>query len=148
MSLKFSIDDGVHAADIVDLVGQVFLDEDFPDDVPPPVRSPLLDMPEEIAIDQGDGVEKIASMTLSNELLPVGRIPAIARDRHAEFSAEIDGKPLCLMIENRFTKQCADAMPCSATVLHRVSGLQVQGAESLSGHSVSFLKNVHSPLRT
>ena len=97
-------------------------------------------MPEEIAIDQGDGVDNLASVTLSNELLPVGRIPAIARDRHAEFSAEIDGKPLCLIIEHGFTKECADAMPRSATVLHGVSGLQVQGAELLSGHSVSFLK--------
>ncbi len=73
----------------------MLLGENLSHDVSPPVRDLLTDMPEEIAKDQRNGVEKVASTALANELIPVRQIPvAAAKYREADFSADVDGEPL------------------------------------------------------
>ena len=56
--LKLLIDRRVYATNIVYLVSQMLLGENLSHDVSPPVRDLLTDMPEEIAKDQRNGVEK------------------------------------------------------------------------------------------
>src|SRR5205823_2308646 len=59
ISLELLIDRGVYAANIVYLVRQLLLTENFSYGVPPRMRDLLANVPEEIAIDQADRVEKI-----------------------------------------------------------------------------------------
>jgi hypothetical protein len=92
-------------------------------------------MPEEIAKDQRNGVEKVASTALANELIPVRQIPvAAAKYREADFSADVDGEPLGVILKKGFAKQCSDAIPRSVAVLRGVSGLHVQKAKSFPRH--------------
>src|SRR5438105_1195879 len=115
----------MHAAGIVYLVGQVLLGENMSHCVAPPVRDSVTDMPIEIAIDQGDRVEKVRSTTLSNELMPVRRVPAVAGHWNAKFLADVAGEQLGATVENGLAEQCADAMPCFIAVRHAIFGPHV-----------------------
>ena len=39
-------------------------------------------MPEKIAMDHGDGVQKIGNTAISDEPVPMGRMPAVAKHRN------------------------------------------------------------------
>src|SRR5262249_35924541 len=106
----------MHTADLVDLVRQVLIGKDSPNDVSPPVRRFVADMPIEIAIDQGNGVEKIAGLALADEFMPVGRAPAGARHRKAELAADEGGKLHGAIAEDGFAKQHAYTVPGALTV--------------------------------
>src|SRR3981189_3016448 len=116
----------MYAAGIVDLVGEVLLCEDLPHHFTPPVRDPLAEVPEEIAIDDGDSVEEIGGTALSNKPLPVGLMPAVARHRNAKLSGEGGGKPLGMIVEDGLAEQRANAMPRSAAILREISRPEVQ----------------------
>jgi hypothetical protein len=125
----------MHAAGIVDLVCEVLLCEDLSHHVTPPVRNPLADVPEEIAIDDGDSVEEIGGTAVSDKPLPVGRMPTVAGHRNAKLSAEVGGKLLGMIVEDWLAEQRADAMPRSAAILREISRPHVQIAESFPRHT-------------
>src|SRR5262249_47727515 len=132
--LKLSIDRRMYAANIVDFVGKVLLGEDLLHQVTPVVRSRVVGVIKKIAIDQRNRVEKLGGTTISDQLLPVGRMPAVARHRNPELLADVAGKILGVSREDGLAKQCADAVPRSTAVRRRGFGPHIKGAESLPGH--------------
>src|SRR5215510_7258527 len=144
VALKLAIDRRMDAADVVDLIGQVLLGEDVLDDIAPPVRGAVADVPIEVAIDQRDGVEKLRRAALAEELMPVRRIAAVAWHRDAELTAKEDREPVGLLAEHGLAEQGADAMPRPAAVLRRSAWTRVQRAEPLSRHTASLLETTHS----
>jgi hypothetical protein len=61
----------MYAAYVVDIVGEVLLGKDFPHSFPPPMRSLVSGVPEQVSIDYRDSVKKIGRGALSNELMPM-----------------------------------------------------------------------------
>ena len=68
-------------------------------------------------------------------------MPAGAGHRNSELSAEVGGKLLGLMIEDRLAEQRADTMSCSAAVQLGVPGVQVHAAEIAPRAYDSLLEN-------
>src|SRR5262249_27244119 len=133
-------------ADLVDLVGKMLIGKDLPHHVTPPVRGAIADMPVQIAIDQGDGVEEVADLALAEKLIPVGRAPAAARHRQAELAADEGGERCGARAEDGFAKQRADAVPRAIAVGRAVRPTLIQRAEALTGHGLAVSRLLHGSL--
>src|ERR1700730_560831 len=69
--VKLLIDRRMYAASVVYCVCQILFGEDLSSRVTPPLRHLLARMPEQIAVDHGNGVEKIGRAALANEFTPL-----------------------------------------------------------------------------
>src|SRR6478736_3221687 len=134
----------MYAANVVDDVCQTLLGENLARGVTPPVRNLLACMPEQVAIDHGNCVEKIGRAAFANEFAPLRRISAVAGQGNADFPADIGREPLGMIGENPFAKQRSDAVARSAAVLREVCGTHVQTAESFPRHSAHSFKSMPS----
>src|SRR5262245_12339027 len=92
-------------AHIIDDVCQIFLGKNLSNRVTPPLRHLLARVPEQVAIDDGNGVQKIGSAALANEFRPLGGIFAFSRQRNPDVLNDVRGEPLGVISEDSFPKQ-------------------------------------------
>src|ERR1700719_452433 len=106
----------MYAASVVYCVRQILFGEDLSCRVTPPLRHLLARMPEQIAVDHGNGVEKIGRAALANEFTPLRGIFALPGQGRAVSRADKWGEPLGVVGEDSVANQCGNALARSAAV--------------------------------